>query len=74
MPERNEELEKIVTRFAESGWDVIDSPSRAWLAAPNDGVVEGALKVAVREADVLCGSCGCEFDPLYKRVLALLQA
>lgn len=45
------EFDEILTKFAESGWDVIEEPSRAWLE----------------------GSCGCEFDPLYKRALVLAQ-
>jgi hypothetical protein len=28
---------------------------------------------AVDQADKECGSCGCEFDPLYKRALELLR-
>ena len=28
---------------------------------------------AVKEADSQCGSCGCEFDPLYKKALNLLS-
>jgi hypothetical protein len=30
-----EELVKIVTKFIESGWDVIDTPSKEWLSAIN---------------------------------------
>jgi hypothetical protein len=72
-----EELVKIVTKFAESGWDLIDVPSKAWLAAidknslSNDTTTE--LIKAIEQADTECGSCGCEFDPLYKRALELLR-
>jgi hypothetical protein len=71
-----EELAKITAKFAESGWDLIVTPSKAWLAAidgkgsMNDAAAE--LTRAVKQADKECGSCGCEFDPLYKRALALL--
>ena len=34
---------------------------------------EGLIK-AIKLADEQCGSCGCEFDPLYKRALVLLKA
>lgn len=71
------ELEKIIIKFSESGWDVIDAPSKAWLSA-NDGsepdeAVTSELIKAVEQADIECGSCGCEFDPLYKRALELLR-
>ena len=29
---------------------------------------------AIEKADKECGSCGCEYDALYKRALALLKA
>ncbi len=72
--QNNQELIDIVTKFTESGWDVIDGPSRAWLSNRDDAAAWTALVAAVKEADVVCGSCGCEFDPLYKRALAILQA
>jgi hypothetical protein len=72
-----EELVKIVTKFAESGWDLIDVPSKAWLSAVNENRSSNNIKTelikAVEQADKECGSCGCEFDPLYKRALELLQ-
>lgn len=30
------------------------------------------LVSAIKQADKECGECGCELDPLYKRVLELL--
>lgn len=78
MNNQDNELIKIITKFAESGWDVIDSPSKAWLDAnTNEAIsytVSSELIAAVEKADIECGSCGCEFDPLYKRALALLRA
>jgi hypothetical protein len=72
-----EELVKIVTKFAESGWDLIDVPSKAWLSAVNENRSSNNIKTelikAVEQADKECGSCGCEFDPLYKRALELLR-
>jgi hypothetical protein len=73
-----EELVKIVTKFTESGWDVIDIPSKAWLSAINgSGLNNNTTKElikAVEQADKECGNCGCEFDPLYKRALELLRS
>ena len=69
----NEELVKIVKKFAESGWDLIDAPSKKWLAANGSSETAAGLLAAVKQADKDCGSCGCEFDPLYKRALELLQ-
>ena len=73
----NKELISILEKFAESGWDLIDAPAKAWLNA-NDGKgaderTTTALIKAIEQADVECGSCGCEFDPLYKRALAILK-
>ena len=68
----DKELTGILEKFAESGWDLIDAPSKAWLASGGSDDATAALLTAVRQADVDCGSCGCEFDPLYKRALVLL--
>lgn len=77
MMKQNEELVDIVTKFAGSGWDVIEAPSIAWLTSIQDGTVSETdtktLITAVEQADRECGSCGCEFDPLYKRALVLLR-
>ena len=74
----SQELVAIVTKFAESGWDVIDAPAKNWLSAKDDAAKLKAatteLIAAVKTADVECGSCGCDMDPLYKQALALLQA
>jgi len=64
-----EELKVILKKFADSGWELIAAPTRDWLDGKS---VQNALRDAIREADRQCGSCGCEFDPLYKRALALL--
>lgn len=63
------ELREILEKFAACGWDLIDGPSRDYLDGKNN---KEELIRAVREADEQCGSCGCEFDPLYKRALELL--
>ncbi len=63
------ELREILKKFASCGWDLIDKPSRDWL----DGKENREERIAaIKEADKQCGSCGCEFDPLYKRALELL--
>ena len=71
-----EELNIIVTKFTESGWDLIDIPSTAWLSANNEGGLNNTneLVKAIEQANKECGNCGCEFDPLYKRALELLHS
>ena len=63
------ELREILEKFASCGWELIDKPSRDWLNGKEN---RAELIAAIQEADKQCGSCGCEFDPLYKRVLELL--
>ena len=65
----NDELKTILTRFAESGWELIDSAARAYLNGADN---KAQLIKAIKQADEQCGSCGCELDPLYKRALELL--
>lgn len=75
MSNRTDELVNIITKFSESGWDLIDGPAKAWLDADDaTNEVEANLIEAVKKADEECGSCGCEFDPLYKRALELFCA
>ena len=64
------ELYEILEKFAASGWDLIDRPARDFLDGADN---RDELIAAVREADKQCGSCGCEFDPLYKIALELLK-
>lgn len=64
-----EELKTIMKKFAESGWELISVPAKQWLEGKEN---RSALIDAVRQADKECGSCGCDFDPLYKRALELL--
>ena len=66
-----DELKTILHKFVESGWELIDLPAKRWLSG--EGGKE-ALIEAIRRADQECGSCGCAFDPLYKRALELLTA
>lgn len=68
----NVELIKIIEKFSESGWDLIDVPSKKWLEDNKSSNATAELIEAVEQADKVCGSCGCEFDPLYKRALELL--
>ncbi|MGI6192596.1 MAG: hypothetical protein ACOYI3_03395 [Christensenellales bacterium] len=62
-----EELKAILEKFAGCGWDLIAEPAKKWL---DGGKNKEELLQAVAQADRECGSCGCEFDPLYKKVLA----
>ena len=70
MGENTKELRAIMVKFAEFGWDLIDAPAKAWLEGSGD---KEALISAIEQADQECGSCGCEFDPLYKRALELKE-
>ena len=69
----NTELTKIIETFAKSGWDLIDAPAQNWLAADGSSDTTETLVTAIEHADIQCGGCGCEFDPLYKRALELLE-
>ncbi len=70
----NKELVKIIEKFAESGWELLDAPSKKWLAANGSAETTAELLKAVEQAEKECGSCGCKFDPLYKKALELLRA
>lgn len=65
-----EELIQIMKRFAASSWDMLARPAQDWLDGTGD---KGELITAIAAADRECGSCGCEFDPLYKRALELQE-
>ena len=47
----NNELDKIITRFGEFGWDLIDVPAKAWLAGSGD---TGELIATIKKADREC--------------------
>lgn len=64
-----EELKMIMEKFSASDWDLISVPAQEWLDGTAD---KDALISAIQQADKECGSCGCDFDPLYKRALELL--
>lgn len=68
MNEKTNELKAIISKFAESGWDLIDAPAKVWLAG--EGCKEELIS-AIERAEKECGSCGCEFDPLYKKFLKM---
>lgn len=78
MSRLKDELIDIITKFAESGWDVIDAPSKDWLKYMDDSETSKTAKLelinAIEKADQECGNCGCEYDALYKRALVLLKA
>jgi len=63
------ELAGIMEKFAASGWDLLAGPAKAWLEGKN---TSEELIPIIAQAERECGSCGCEFDPLYKRALDLL--
>ena len=57
----NIELVSIVEKFADSGWNLIDKPSKEWLAAKGSTDTTAELLKAVEQADKECGNCGCEW-------------
>lgn len=65
-----EELKSIIEKFASCGWDLLSVSAQQWLDGKTD---KETLIAAIKEADSQCGSCGCEFDPLYKKALNLLN-
>ncbi len=67
----SDELRNILVKFSESGWDLIDAPARDYLNGTGN---KETLIAAIKQADQECGSCGCEFDALYKKALVILSA
>ena len=65
------ELRSILKRFADSGWELISAPANAYLCGES---VNDELIAAVEQANEDCGDCGCEYDALYRRFLALKGA
>lgn len=68
MNEAIKELYGIIEKFSESEYELINIPSRSYLYQNGD---KQRLIAAIEQANKECGSCGCEFDPLYKRALEL---
>jgi hypothetical protein len=66
-----QELRSIIKRFAESEWELISAPAIAYLSGEdcNDWLVS-----AIEQANEECGSCGCDYDELYRRFLELKYA
>lgn len=73
--QRRERLAEIVAKFADSDYATINGAAREWLDAKNDAeqskVAAAALEAALNKAVEECGTCGCEFDALYKEALAM---
>jgi hypothetical protein len=65
------ELKGILRRFADSGWELIAAPASKYLGGED---CKDELVAAVEQANEECGSCGCEYDALYRRFLALQNA
>ena len=62
------ELRSILKRFADSGWELISAPANAYLCGES---CKDELIAAVEQAKEECGDCGCEYDEMYRRFLAL---
>lgn len=63
-------LQSILEKFVQADWDLISAPSKAYL---DDQCSPEVLLNALTEADRQCGSCGCDFDPLYKKAIDLIS-
>ncbi len=70
---KNIELTEIIEKFSQSGWGLIGIPAVKWLENSESEEIRIELLNAIKSADIECGSCGCEFDPLYKKALVLLS-
>lgn len=66
----DKELVDILIKFSESGWELIDVPSLAYLNGADN---KNELIEAIKKAEDECFGCGCELDPLYKVALELLN-
>lgn len=76
MLNKNKELVEIIERFAQSQWDILESPCKSWLDAKDakeEKYATTKLIIAIQNAKNLCGTCGCEFDAMYVRALELLD-
>jgi len=69
--EKQNEIVNIIEKFANSGWDLIDVFAKTWLKDKfaSDNSINKNLMDVIAKADKECGNCGCEYDPLYKKVL-----
>ncbi len=65
-----ERLHAILEKFAASGWELIDEPSRKYLAGAGNTV---ELLGAICQANEECGGDGCELDPLYIEAIDILR-
>lgn len=64
------ESQAILSWFSQCCWPLLATASQDYLAGKID---KAALLEVMKEADCQCGSCGCEFDALYKKVIAILS-
>ncbi|OJV62226.1 MAG: hypothetical protein BGO41_15935 [Clostridiales bacterium 38-18] len=72
--DQREELMYMLTKFEDSGWDLIALPSKNWMNLKEPTEQETInLLTAIEIADNECGSCGCEFDTLYKKTIMILK-
>lgn len=64
------ELEYIMKKFVESGWDLIAIPAQKWLIDKSN---KEELIASIKQANSECRNCGCELDILYVKALKLLH-
>ncbi|MEG2118208.1 MAG: hypothetical protein RRY76_03290, partial [Clostridia bacterium] len=62
MKHRRAKLIEIIEKFASSDYALVSVPSKAWLAAKDDGdaskKASADLIEAIEKANVECGNCG----------------
>ncbi len=66
----DKELVDILIKFSETGWELIDVPSLAFLNGADN--IEQLIE-AIKQAQEECSGCGCELDGLYPVALELLE-
>ncbi|HOJ48057.1 MAG TPA: pyruvate:ferredoxin (flavodoxin) oxidoreductase [Bacillota bacterium] len=75
IKQRRQKLTEIIEKFAASDYELISVPAKEWLAVKDEGEASKAasakLIAAIEKAVEECGSCGCEFDALYRKALAM---
>lgn len=68
------ELINMLTKFENSEWELIALSSKKWKQSTNPTKQETfELLEAIEKANIECGSCGCEYDELYKKAILILK-
>ncbi|MBQ7646100.1 MAG: pyruvate:ferredoxin (flavodoxin) oxidoreductase, partial [Clostridia bacterium] len=75
VKQRRAKLIEIIEKFAAGENKKLAEAAKAWLDVKDEGdaskEASAKLIAAIEAVDAKCGSCGCEFDPLYKQALSM---